>query len=108
MPRFQSLLKTLIVTVTVATLFSLLGWAQEASTLRGKVVDEQSGIIIGADIALIDTSGGRRETATDNEGVFIFSDLMPGRHILEISVARFEVYVQFVDLPFPQTAPPEM
>lgn len=72
---------------------STLALAQQAGgELRGKVVDELGGAVVGATIKLTDASGAEKITITDGEGLFRFAGLVAGPYRLQSSARGFALY----------------
>jgi hypothetical protein len=76
----------------VAYLFLLLlsaapAFAQTA-TLRGVVTDESGGVVAGAKMTLTSSSGQLRETVSNKEGAYLFSNVPFGDYVLEASASQ--------------------
>lgn len=73
---------------------SLNAFAQQQSsgTLRGTVVDEFGGLIVGATVTVADASGVQKQTTTDTEGRYAFSALAPGRYTVNATAPGFAAY----------------
>src|ERR1044072_8901714 len=64
--------------------------AQQArSTLRGLITDELGAGIVGANVTLTDAAGAQKKTTTNNEGVYNFAGLAPGKYTLQASATGF-------------------
>lgn len=64
-------------------LFSLMTFAQQSATatLSGRVVDPNGAVVVGAQVAVTQTvTGTQRETVTNDEGVYVLSNLPPGEY----------------------------
>jgi hypothetical protein len=79
---------------TLAILFFLIPVSaqQSSGTLRGKVVDELGGIIIGATVTATDGAGVAKTATTDEQGNYVFSSLPPGRYTIRVAQAGFAPY----------------
>ena len=72
-----------------------LGLAQQAGgTLRGKIVDEFGGVIVGATVTVTDASGTTKTTTTNNDGLFTFSSLAPGSYTVHATAPGFAPFEQ--------------
>src|SRR5687767_7336207 len=83
--------------------FSLLclqpALAQQAAraTLTGTVMDPNSAVVHGARVIATQSAlGVRRETVTNAEGVYVFSDMLPGEYELRVEAAGFNPNVSNV------------
>jgi len=59
------------------------------STLRGLITDELGAAIVGANVTLTDAAGAQKKTTTNNEGVYNFAGLAPGKYTLQASALGF-------------------
>jgi hypothetical protein len=76
-----------------------------AATVSGTVKDETAGVLPGVDIAVKNRDTGvSRSVATDSNGSFTVTGLMPGRYELRSSLAGFQTNAQQFDLTVAQTA----
>src|SRR5947209_6398282 len=67
--------------------------AQGAGSIRGEVVDEFGGLIVGATITVSDASGAEKAAArTNNEGSFVINGLAPGRYTVTAIAPGFAHY----------------
>ncbi len=73
--------------LVVGLAFTLTLAQQNRGTLRGLVTDEFGAAIVGASITLSDQSGTQRSAVTNDEGVYSFSGLAPGKYFVQ-AVAR--------------------
>jgi hypothetical protein len=62
------------------------------ATLRGQIKDELGGVIVGATVTLKDQAGVEKSATTNEEGVYTFSGLQPGRYTVRAQAAGFGVY----------------
>ena len=65
---------------------------QAAGSLRGQVVDELGGAIIGARVAAVDQSGVEKTALTNAEGVYVLNGLAPGAYTVRASAPGFAIY----------------
>jgi hypothetical protein len=72
--------------------FVLTALAQQAATatLSGRVTDPAGAVIVGAKVIVAQTATGvQRETVTNNEGLYVFTNLNPGEYNVKISAKNF-------------------
>jgi hypothetical protein len=60
--------------------------------LSGQVFDTLGGLIVGATVTIIDSSGAEKTVTTDNEGKYSVSGLAPGRYTLRATAQGFADY----------------
>ncbi|MBL8144129.1 MAG: TonB-dependent receptor [Acidobacteria bacterium] len=70
--------------------------AQEAvASLRGRVVDQQGGVLPGTIVvARSEDSGLFREATTESDGAFVLNGMAPGRYRIEAELTGFRKYVR--------------
>jgi carboxypeptidase family protein len=81
----QYLTTTLLIAFTV---FTALGQQSRAS-LRGLVSDERSARIVGASVTLTDSNGQTKATLSNDEGIYVFNGLAPGKYTIRASATTF-------------------
>jgi Carboxypeptidase regulatory-like domain len=68
-------------------------FAQQATgTLRGQIVDELGGAIVGATVTATDERGVEKSTTTNGEGNYVLGGLPPGRYTVRAAASGFAVY----------------
>lgn len=72
--------------------FTALTQQQGVGTLRGQVIDELGGAIVGATVTATDAGGREKSTTTNGEGIYVLSGLAPGRYTVRAVAAGFAVY----------------
>jgi hypothetical protein len=82
---------TLVVVVCVC---SALAQQQQqgVGTLRGQVVDELGGAIVGATVTATDAGGREKSTTTNGEGLYVLSGLAAGRYTVRAVASGFALY----------------
>jgi len=76
----------------------------EEGTVRGRVLDESGGVIIGAEVRLEPAAGGSpRSTVTDDRGEFRFDDVAPGSYLVVAARPGFAPREQGLDVVEGQT-----
>jgi hypothetical protein len=88
---------TSIVHLKRASLVAVLAaWPVSASSLRGSVKDEYFGVVPNASVMLVseDSAGTVRQTVTNGEGAFVFSQARAGSYTLRVQAAPFKAFVQ--------------
>lgn len=85
-----------IVRTALALTLIFSAWAiqaqQSSGTLRGRVVDELGGLIIGARVTVKNGNGEERTAVTDASGSFQLSALVPGKYVVQASAPGFALY----------------
>ena len=74
----------------------LTTYAQQAAnaTLTGTVVDPQGSVVAGASITATQTAtGAKRETSSNNDGLYVFSNMVPGDYELRVEAKGFATSV---------------
>src|SRR5437016_3637397 len=84
-----------------AVTFVLLCWSAAllgqglTGQLSGTVVDASGGAVINAEVQIVNSETGQmRSTKTDDQGHFVFTELLPGTFNLAISGPGFKKYEQ--------------
>jgi len=75
--------------------FGLTGMAaaqQRVGSLRGQVLDELGGAIIGVAVTAIDSKGVEKATVTNDTGSYTINGLAPGKYTLRAINAGFALY----------------
>ena len=81
-----------ILLIIVAVLLTSTAGAQTATSLRGHVTDAHKANVARASIALIERSGARTLTVTDDSGVYAFSNIAPGDYVVEVRARGFVTF----------------
>src|ERR1019366_591720 len=64
-------------------------------TINGRVVDPSNGVIVGADILIInDETGVQSITKTNGEGIYVLPNLSPGPYRLQVSKVGFKTIIK--------------
>ena len=88
-PRSVFAVIALILYITATHAQTLYG------TLVGNVTDPSNASIAGAKVSAANTATGfNRETATDDRGAYLFSDLQPGTYRMTVTASGFAVFTQ--------------
>jgi hypothetical protein len=67
--------------------------AQQANgTLRGQILDEFGGAIVGATVVVVDARGGQKTVTTNDQGMYVVNGLVPGRYTVRIATSGFALY----------------
>lgn len=81
-----------ILLIIVAVLLTSTAGAQTATSLRGHVTDAHNANVARANVALIERSGARTLTVTDDSGVYTFSNIAPGDYVVEVRARGFVAF----------------
>lgn len=94
MRRFwQSLL--LLVFGVAFFAFSSSVWGQATTSLRGAVTDPSGATIPNATVHLVNVDTSTERTATtDQQGSYVFSEVVPGRYVLRVEATGFSSFEQ--------------
>ena len=67
--------------------------AQERpGSLRGQVLDELGGAIVGATVTAVDAKGTEKTVTTNDNGVYAINGLAPGKYTLRVVNSGFAIY----------------
>ena len=70
---------------------SVVGQQVTTATLRGRVTDQNGAVIVGATVKIQQKDTGiEREVGTNSDGIYVFSNLAPGRYEVRIQAKGFE------------------
>ena len=80
--------------VVCLLVIAALGFAQQrtAGVLTGRVMDQFGGVIVGATVAAIDSSGAEKTVTTNQEGAYTFTGLIPGTYNVRAQATGFAPY----------------
>jgi len=65
---------------------------QQTGTLKGQILDELGGAIVGASVVATDTNGKERTGTSNDQGVFVISGLEPGKYKIHVASTGFAAY----------------
>ncbi|HSK62252.1 MAG TPA: carboxypeptidase regulatory-like domain-containing protein, partial [Pyrinomonadaceae bacterium] len=69
------------------------GFAQQrVGSLRGQVLDELGGAIVGASVTAIDATGKEKSVVTNDSGTYTITGLAPGKYTLRVINAGFAMF----------------
>lgn len=88
----KSLIKTLALLLIVAMSAPLIAARQATGALRGQVVDEAGGLIVGATVTVRDANGVEKSAVTDSQGNYSIGGLRPGKYTVHATAPGFAVY----------------
>ncbi len=69
-----------------------------AQSIRGTVFDPTGAVVTKAEVMLMQDYVKLKQTTGDEDGSFIFSDLVPGRYQVQIKKLMFSLFQQTVEL----------
>lgn len=65
---------------------------QRPGSLRGQVLDELGGAIVGATVTAIDSANKEKSVVTNNAGTYTINGLEPGKYTLRVVNSGFAIY----------------
>jgi Carboxypeptidase regulatory-like domain/TonB dependent receptor len=65
---------------------------QANGSLRGQLLDEFGGAIVGATVTIVDAKGAQKTATTNDQGMYSFNGLVPGRYTVRASTPGFAPY----------------
>jgi hypothetical protein len=85
--------QVVLLTIAFVCFCSVCVFAQQAlGTLRGQVVDEFGGLIIGATVTVADAHGVVKTSTTNDDGSYVFPSLSPGIYTVRVTAQGFAEY----------------
>src|SRR5215217_1227289 len=81
--------KIVLVIALCASLPGLVFAQQRPGALRGQVLDELGGAIIGASVTVIDSKGVEKSVVTNDGGSYVVNGLAPGKYTVRATNAGF-------------------
>src|SRR6185503_858668 len=81
--------KIVLVIALCASIPGLVFAQQRPGTLRGQVLDELGGAIIGASVTVIDSKGVEKSVITNDGGSYVVNGLVPGKYTVRATNAGF-------------------
>ena len=78
---------TLIIAMAVVAVIG----QQNRAALRGLITDELGAAIVGASVTITDANGQAKTTVSNNEGIYAFNGLAPGKYNLRATAKGFAV-----------------
>ena len=81
------------VLVVALVFYVSAAFAQQATgTLRGQIVDEFGGAIVGVTVTAVNVSGVEKTATTNGEGVYVLSGLAPGLYTVRAQAMGFALF----------------
>src|SRR5215210_6147077 len=84
--------KIVLVIALCASIPGLLFAQQRPGSLRGQVLDELGGAIVGASVTVIDSKGVEKSAVTNDSGTYVVNGLAPGKYTVRAINAGFAIY----------------
>ncbi len=105
-PRIPHRGRFMAVVAKVVIAWGLIAWfplpspaGQQGIALKGTLEDSTAAPVPGVDVVLRSLATGKElHSSTDEDGLFDFSALSPGRYVLEVSPQGFEKVLQPVEI----------
>ena len=89
MKRIVTALDLCVLTLALASVV----WSQQRpGSLRGQVLDELGGAIVGASVTAIDAKGTEKSAVTNDGGNYTINGLAPGKYTLRVVNAGFAMF----------------
>src|SRR5258705_9972513 len=86
--RFSGMRRVLLImALCAATVLA----QQSNGTLRGQVLDEFGGAIVGAAVVVVDANGVEKTVTTNEQGMYVISGVAPGKYTVRVSAPGFAV-----------------
>ena len=76
----------------ITLFFNTSIFAQQTGNLNGTVVDDLGGIVVGANITVVDSNGIEKSTVTNGQGEYSFKNLTPGNYTVRVAAENFAVF----------------
>src|SRR5262245_18710556 len=83
--------KLVLVIALCACLPGVLAAQQRAGSLKGQVLDELGGAIVGASVTAIDGKGVEKSVITNDGGSYTINGLAPGKYTVRVVNAGFAI-----------------
>lgn len=88
----RNILRQSLGVALIVVLSTVVALAQQTrGTLRGVIMDELGGTIVGATVTLTDASGVEKTTTTNGEGAYVFTGLAREKYSLRATAPGFAV-----------------
>src|SRR5689334_5802043 len=81
--------KIVLVIALCASISGLVFAQQRAGSLKGQVLDELGGAIVGASVTVIDSKGVEKSVVTNDSGTYVVNGLAPGKYTVRAVNAGF-------------------
>jgi hypothetical protein len=95
--EFPQSMKTIVTAAALLLLVCFLAVAssaQQSATLSGIITDPNGAVVAGAQVtATQKTTGARRETTSNGEGLYVLTNLLPGEYEVKVQATGFAVKV---------------
>lgn len=65
---------------------------QGNGTLRGQILDEFGGAIVGTKVVVIDAKGAQKTVTTNDQGMYTVNGLAPGKYTVRVATTGFALY----------------
>src|SRR6185503_4947974 len=83
--------KIVLLVAICASIPGLVLGQQRPGSLRGQVLDELGGAIVGASVTVIDGKGVEKSVVTNDSGAYTINGLAPGKYIVRAINAGFAI-----------------
>src|SRR5215204_7455339 len=83
--------KIVLVIALCASIPGLVFAQQRPGSLRGQVLDELGGAIVGASVTVVDSKGVEKSVVTNDGGIYVVNGLAPGKYTVRGINAGFAI-----------------
>src|SRR3954464_13721543 len=81
--------RRLLIFALLLTLAASAFSQQTSISIKGTVTDQLGGLVVGATVAAKDNKGNSVTVTTNNDGIYQFHNLLPGRYDLIVTATGF-------------------
>jgi hypothetical protein len=78
--------------LTIALSVGAVMAQQSTGTVKGQVLDELGGALVGASVVATDMNGREKTVTTNDQGLFVIGGLEPGKYKIQVATAGFAGY----------------
>jgi hypothetical protein len=83
-------MKALLLTIALSASAAMA--QQSTGTVKGQVLDELGGALVGASVVATDMNGKEKTVTTSDQGLFVIGGVEPGKYKIQVATAGFASY----------------